>query len=98
MAARPRHEAIESFAALHVISNQAPSQTSSLVFFDWGAPEVSWIAVFGPFMIHLCHCQPIDIAATHPFIVHGVIFILSWEELWRGKQKGARGRRPMFAI
>jgi hypothetical protein len=43
-------------------------------------------------------CQPIDIPTTHPFIVWGVIFILSWEELWREEQKGARGRRPTFAI
>src|SRR6516225_12322813 len=39
----------------------------------------------------LQRCQPIDIPTTHPFIVRGVIFILSWEELWRERQKGARG-------
>ena len=42
--------------------------------------------------------EPIDILVTHPFIVPGVIFILSWEELWLGKQKGERGQWPTFAI
>jgi hypothetical protein len=42
--------------------------------------------------------HPIDIPAIHPFIVRGGIFILSWEELWRERQKSARGRQPTFAI